>query len=30
VRWRGLDPNIEEAEMQRESAVRNNGDTLLG
>ncbi|EJO28759.1 hypothetical protein [Achromobacter marplatensis] len=30
VRWRGLDPNIEEAEMQRENAVRNNGDTLLG
>ncbi|KAG0915012.1 hypothetical protein G6F32_016580 [Rhizopus arrhizus] len=29
VRWRGLDPNIEEAEMQRENAVRNNGDTLL-
>ena len=29
-RWRGLDPNIEAAEMQRESAVRNNGDTLIG
>ncbi|AYD64066.1 hypothetical protein YH64_027035 [Achromobacter sp. LC458] len=30
LRWRGLDPAIEEAEIQRESAVRNNGDTLLG
>lgn len=30
VRWRGLDPKIEAAEIERESAVRNNGDTLLG
>ncbi|CAB3727654.1 MULTISPECIES: hypothetical protein [Achromobacter] len=30
LRWRGLDPDIEEAEIQRESALRNNGDALLG
>lgn len=30
VRWRGLDPNIEEAEMQREKAVRGNSDSVIG
>ncbi|WP_417221487.1 hypothetical protein [Achromobacter spanius] len=30
LRWRGLAPDIEEAEIQRESAVRHNGDNLIG
>lgn len=30
VRWRGLDSKIEEAEMQRENALRPHGGTLLG
>lgn len=28
-RWRGLDPSIEAAEMERESALRDKGDSLL-
>ncbi len=30
VRWRGLDPEIERAEIERAGAVKNNGDTLIG
>ncbi|MFD4841054.1 hypothetical protein ACFWP0_26370 [Achromobacter sp. NPDC058515] len=30
VRWRGLDPKIEEAEIERETAVRNNSAPLIG
>ena len=29
LRWRGLDPKIEAAEIERESAVRNHGDDIL-
>lgn len=29
LRWRGLDPKIEAAEIERKSAVRNHGDDIL-
>lgn len=29
VRWRGLDPEIERAEIERAGAIKNNGDTLI-
>ncbi|KOF53992.1 MULTISPECIES: hypothetical protein [unclassified Achromobacter] len=30
VRWRGLDPKIEAAEIERANALRAGGDSLLG
>lgn len=30
LRWRGLDPHIEQAEIEREAALRNNSDNVIG